>query len=66
MKKLLIFCFGILLSAGLQAQDLYIQAGKLVDTKSGKVLTEKTIIVSEERIKSVENGFVNPESEKAL
>lgn len=64
MKKLLIFCFGILLSAGLQAQDLYIQAGKLVDTKSGKVLTEKTIIVSEERIKSVENGFVNPESEK--
>ncbi len=64
MKKLLIFCFGILLSAGLQAQDLYIQAGKLVDTKSGKVLTEKTIIVSEERIKSVEDGFVNPESEK--
>jgi imidazolonepropionase-like amidohydrolase len=64
MKKLLIFCFGILLSAGLQAQDLYIQAGKLLDTKSGKVLTEKTIIVSEERIKSVENGFVNPENEK--
>ncbi len=64
MKKLLIFCFGILLSAGLQAQDLYIQTGKLVDTKSGKVLTEKTIIVSEERIKSVENGFVNPKSEK--
>ncbi|WP_282018133.1 metal-dependent hydrolase family protein [Salegentibacter mishustinae] len=64
MKKLLIFCFGIFLSAGLQAQDLYIQAGKLVDTKSGKVLTEKTIIVSEERIKSVENGFVNPENEK--
>lgn len=63
MKKLLIFCFGIFLSAGLQAQDLYIQAGKLVDTKSGKVLTEKTIIVSEERIKSVENGFVSPESE---
>ncbi|MBZ9629240.1 amidohydrolase family protein [Salegentibacter sp. LM13S] len=64
MKKLLIFCFGIFLAAGLQAQDLYIQAGKLVDTKSGKVLTEKTIIVSEERIKSVENGFVNPENEK--
>ena len=63
MKKLLIFCFGIFLSAGLQAQDFYIQAGKLVDTKSGKVLTEKTIIVSEKRIKSIENGFVNPESE---
>ena len=64
MKKLLIFCFGIFLSAGLQAQDLYIQAGKLVDTRSGKVLAEKTIIVSGERIKSVENGFVAPENEK--
>jgi imidazolonepropionase-like amidohydrolase len=64
MKKLLIFCFGIFLSAGLHAQDLYIQAGKLVDTKTGKILTQKTIIVSEERIKSVENGFLNPESEK--
>jgi len=63
MKKLLIFYFGILLSAGLQAQDLYIQAGKVVDTKSGKVLIEKTIIVSEKRIKSVENGFVDPASE---
>ncbi|MBI6119444.1 metal-dependent hydrolase family protein [Salegentibacter maritimus] len=64
MKKLLIFCFGIFLSTGLQAQDLYIQAGKLVDTRSGKVLAEKTIIVSGERIKSVENGFVAPENEK--
>ncbi|MBI6117911.1 metal-dependent hydrolase family protein [Salegentibacter maritimus] len=64
MKKLLIFCFGIFLCAGLQAQDLYIQAGKLVDTRSGKVLAEKTIIVSGERIKSVENGFVAPENEK--
>lgn len=64
MKKLLIFCFGIFLCAGLQAQDLYIQAGKLVDTRSGKVLAEKTIIVSGERIKSVENGFVTPENEK--
>ena len=27
------------------------------------MLTEKTIIVSEERIKSIENGFVNPENE---
>lgn len=63
MKKLLIFCFGIFLSTGLQAQDFFIQAGKLVDTKSGKVLTDKTIIVSEDKIKSVENGFVNPENE---
>jgi imidazolonepropionase-like amidohydrolase len=63
MKKLLIFCFGIF-AVGLQAQDLYLHAGKLVDTKNGKVLEEKTIIVSGERIKSVENGFVNPQNKK--
>ncbi|HEY9184752.1 MAG TPA: amidohydrolase family protein [Salegentibacter sp.] len=61
MKKLLIFCFGIFLSVSLQAQDIYIQAGKIIDTKKGKVLTEKTIIVSGEKIKSIENGYLSPE-----
>lgn len=63
MKKLLIFCFGIFLSVSLQAQDIYIQAGKIIDTKNGKVLTDKTIIVSGEKIKSIENGFVSPEKD---
>ena len=61
MKKLLIFCFGIFLSVSLQAQDIYIQAGKIIDTKKGKVLTEKTIIVSGEKIKSIEDGYLSPE-----
>lgn len=46
------------------AQDIYIQAGKIVDTKNGKILTEKTIVVSADKIKSVENGFVDPKNEK--
>ncbi len=35
---------------------------KLIDTKSGKVLGNKTIIISGNKIKSVEDGFVQPAS----
>ena len=59
MKKL--FLLSILLTTiTIQAQDTYIQCGKLFDTKNGKVLTNKTIIVSGKTIKSIEDGFVNP------
>jgi imidazolonepropionase-like amidohydrolase len=59
MKKLLLFCilFTTLIT---QAQDTYIQCGKLIDTKNGKVLTNKTIIVSGKIIKSIADGFINP------
>ena len=59
MKKLLLLTI-LLTALTLQAQDTYIQCGKLIDTKNGKVLTNKTIIVSGKTIKSVEDGFVNP------
>lgn len=59
MKKLFLFSL-LLISISLQAQDIYIQCGKLIDTKNGKVLTNKTIIVSDKIIKSIEDGFVNP------
>jgi imidazolonepropionase-like amidohydrolase len=59
MKKL--FLFSILLATiTIQAQDIYIQCGKLIDTKTGKVLTNKTIIVSGKTIKNIQDGFVNP------
>ena len=41
------------------AQDYYLQCGKLVDTKAGKIVSEKTIVVSGDKIQSVQNGFVN-------
>lgn len=41
------------------AQDTYLQCGKLVDTKAGKVLTNKTIVVSGTAILRVEDGFVS-------
>lgn len=59
MKK--IFLIIILLIALItQAQDTFIQCGKLIDVKNGNVVTNKTIIVSGKTIKSLEDGFVNP------
>ncbi len=59
MKKLLLFSI-LFITLSLQAQDTYIQCGKLIDTKNGKVLTNKTVIVSDKIIKKIEDGFVNP------
>ena len=39
------------------AQDIYIHAGKIYDTNSGKLSSEKTIIISDNKIKSIENGY---------
>ncbi len=46
------------------AQNTYIYCGKLVDTKSGKVLKNQTIVVTDNKIISVKNGFEKPTSEE--
>jgi len=60
MKRLL-FLFALLFSITITAQDTYLHCGKIVDTKNGKVLIQKTIIVSGKKIVSVKDGYVNPE-----
>jgi hypothetical protein len=45
------------------AQDTYIQCGK-IDTKTGKVLTNKTIVVSNKTIKTIQDGFINPANQR--
>ncbi|MCJ8166595.1 amidohydrolase family protein [Pontibacter sp. E15-1] len=63
MKKRLLTFLGVLLACNtLYAQDIYIQSGKLVDTRNGKVLQEKTIIVSGNKITRIENGYVQPKN----
>lgn len=42
------------------SQNTYLHCGKLIDTKAGKVLENKTIIVSEHKIVTIENGFLQP------
>jgi imidazolonepropionase-like amidohydrolase len=56
MKNLIFSCFLLCVSL-LQAQDTYLYCGKLVDTKTGKVYANKTIIVSDNKIKAVNDGF---------
>ena len=58
MKKLLL-ALALFSITFISAQDTYLQCGSVVDTKSGKVLKEKTIIVAGNKIKSIQDGFVN-------
>jgi len=40
-----------------QAQDTYLQCGKIIDTKAGKILIEKTIVVSGNKITKIQDGY---------
>lgn len=60
MKKLLILCLSMLCATIMMAQDTYLHCGKIIDTESGKVLTEKTIIVSGNKITGIANGYLQP------
>lgn len=58
MKKIT-FIISLFALTFASAQDIYLQCGSIIDTDSGKTLKEKTIVVSGNKIKSVQNGFVN-------
>lgn len=58
MKKLLL-SLALFSTVFIAAQDTYLQCGSIVDTESGKILKERTIVVSGNTIKSVQNGFVS-------
>ena len=62
MKQLLIF-IAFASSIFSFVQNTYLHCGKLIDTKSGKIVTEKTVIISGKKIVSVENGYVMPTSQ---
>ncbi len=65
MKKLILITllFGFF---GSNAQDIYLQCGNIIDTKNGTVLTNKTIIVSGNKIKSIEDGIIAENSTGAI
>lgn len=56
--NILAFAFSVILTA----QSTYIHCGELIDTESGKILTEQTIVVSGSKIVSVTKGYQNPNS----
>jgi imidazolonepropionase-like amidohydrolase len=57
MKKLLLL-FAFLSFLPSTAQDIYIHCGNLIDTRTGEVLREKTIVVAGNRIQSIGNGYL--------
>ncbi len=61
MKKSILLCC-LLLTAFVFGQNTYLHCGKLIDTKEGKVLTNKTVVVSGTKIMAIEDGFSSPKS----
>ena len=61
MKKFL-FLLVAMCSFSIAAQSTYLHCGKLIDTKTGQVLSNKTIIVSGKKITAIEDGFVSPKN----
>ncbi len=57
MQRVLLFLMFFVVAL-VNAQDTYLHCGKVLDVESGKILDEKTIIVSEGKIKSIQNGYV--------
>ncbi|MDO5978324.1 metal-dependent hydrolase family protein [Flavivirga spongiicola] len=63
MKKLILIFLVSLSFSGI-SQNTYLHCGKLIDTQRGKVLKEMTVVVSNDKIISVEKGYIpirNPE-----
>lgn len=63
MKKVILSGLALMLSLGVFAQKTYIHAGKLVDVKTKKVLSEQTIVVEGNKILSVNAGYQQAGSE---
>ena len=61
--KLLYTLLFVFISSILSAQDTYLHCGKVIDTKNGKVLTEKTIVVSGNKITKIQDGYINGKKE---
>ena len=64
MKKLLFLILFISLS--INAQDYYLHAGKLFNSKEGKMLDNMTIIVSGNKITDIKKGFELPKNDNSV
>lgn len=65
MKKFLLVSISLFTSM-LFAQETYLQCGSIVDVKSGKILSEKTIVISGKNIESIENGYKTGNAEDII
>ena len=66
MKKIILTLIVVLLLQDITAQTTYILCGKLIDVKSGEITSKKTIIVKDNKILDVMDGYVTPKSATAI
>jgi imidazolonepropionase-like amidohydrolase len=57
LMKNFLFLLAVSLSIAVTAQNTYLHCGKIIDTKNGTVLTNKTIVVKGHKIIAVNDGF---------
>lgn len=62
MKKLTLLFF-LSYFVLISAQDTYLHCGKMIDTNTGKMSSEMTVVVSGNKIKNVKKGYIQPTSE---
>lgn len=62
MKKIFFLFLAFLFMQNTTAQTTYILCGKLIDTKSGNINTKKTILVKENKIIDIKDGYIMPKS----
>lgn len=60
MKKTILFFLALVFMQNIFGQTTYILCGKLIDTKSGNISTKKTILVKENKIFDVKDGYIMP------
>ncbi len=65
MNKIKLFTAFLLLTNGVFAQKTYILCGKLIDTKTGTIESKKTIVVNNDKITKIFDGYVSPKSRTA-
>lgn len=66
MYKLLLFGLFLCCQFVSNAQTTIIHCGKLIDVEKGMVLNDKSIVVADGMIKSVEDGYITPKKEDKL
>ncbi len=66
MKKIILTLISVFLLQNIIAQTTYILCGKLIDVKSGEITSKKTIIVKDNKILDVMDGYVLPKSATAI
>lgn len=66
MKKITLLLCLFLLTQNIISQTTYILCGKLVDTQAGEITTEKTIVVRDNKIHMVLDGYVSVKSADAI